>query len=550
MRTRLRLLRFSLRSPRRLPFQLILSVALLILGAPGCSRRQAAADLVIINGIESGTLDPALATSIEELRVVMSLFEGLTRTDPVTGGPIPGLAERWDISDDRKTYTFHLRTNAHWSTGQAITADDVAYSWKRVLSPETGADYAGQFFYIRNAEAFFNGKLKDPDKLGFRAVDPFTFRVELNNPTAFFLDLCAFQTLAVVPRWLIEKHGDAWLRQRPLPSSGAYELLEWRLNDKIRLKKNPRYWDAAQTGCDVVDLLPVSSPNTALNLYETGQADIIWDKDVIPNELLDQLRRRPDCHHFNYVGTYFIRLNVTRKPFDDPRVRQALALCVDKKRIVDRITKGSEPIASHLVPDGTANYEGAPGLGYDPARGRELLAAAGYPGGKNFPSFQYLFDGAVKIHVQIAVELQEMWRRELGIAMELQQMEKKVYLDAQTHLTYDLSRSSWIGDYNDPNTFLDLFLSNNGNNRTGWKNERYDRLMGEANAQTDLQKRAALLREAETLLVRDEVPIIPLYFYAGYNFYHAPGISGIYPNLLDLHPVNAIRKAAGATPRP
>jgi oligopeptide transport system substrate-binding protein len=508
----------------------------------GCAPAERKADLVAINGIEPGTLDPALATSIEELRVVMSLFEGLTRNDPVTSQPIPGLADHWDISADGRIYTFHLRTNAFFSTGEQIGADDFVYSWRRVLSPATGSEYAGQLFYIKNAEAFVNGKIKDINQIGFRALDRFTFQVELNNPTAFFLDLCAFQTLAVVPRKAIEQHGDAWLRANPVPCSGPYRLETWRLNDKIRLEKNRHYWDAANTHCDVIDLLPVSTPNTSLNLYETGAADIIWDKDVVPNELLTALRQRPDCHHFNYLGTYFFRFNVTRPPFNDPRVRRALALAVDKKRLVEKITKGDETVAAHFVPDGTARYQPAHGLGYDPALARKLLAEAGYPDGKNFPVFQYLFDGAVKLHGQIAVELQQMWRKELGIQMELRQMEKKVYLAAQSALDYQLSRSSWIGDYNDPNTFLDLFISNNGNNRTGWTNFPYDALMREANGQPDLVTRTELLKKAETILVRDEVPIVPLYFYVGYNFYHPDRIAGIYPNILDLHPLNAITK--------
>ena len=295
------------------------------------------------------------------------LFEGLTRYDPVTARPIPGLAEKWEISTDGRVYTFHLRDKLFWSPGQPITAGDVVYSWRRALDPQTAAEYAGQLYYLTNAEAYNNGSLKDPALVGVHALDSRTVRVELNNPTAFFLDLCAFQTLAVVPRQVIAQYGGQWLRASPLPTSGPYLLDAWRLNDKIRLRKNPCYWDAANTRTEVIDFLSVSAPNTALNLYETGQADVIWDLTSIPNELVDELKKRPDYHAFPYLGTYFFRFNTTQKPFNDPRVRRALALVIDKPRLVAKFLHAGETAADHLVPDGAANYKPVAGLGYDPA---------------------------------------------------------------------------------------------------------------------------------------------------------------------------------------
>ena len=190
----------------------------------GCVRHEPPADLTIINGAEPESLDPAIITGQPELRAVQGLFEGLTRLDPKTARPIPGLAERWEISPDGLVYLFHLRTNLVWSTGEPIRSDDLVNSWIRALNPATGSDYAGQLFYLKNAEDFNAGKIKDPARVGVHAVDPFTVRVELNHPTAFFLDLCAFPTLYVVPRQTIESHGDRWLMVRPLPSSGPYEL--------------------------------------------------------------------------------------------------------------------------------------------------------------------------------------------------------------------------------------------------------------------------------------------------------------------------------------
>jgi oligopeptide transport system substrate-binding protein len=512
----------------------------------GCVRREAPADLTIINNVEPESLDPAIITGQADGRVVLGLFAGLTRLDPKTARPVPDLAERWEISPDGNTYTFHLRTNLVWSTGEPIRADDVVYSWRRVLDPATACDYAGQLFYLKNGENFNAGKIKDPSLVGVQAVDPFTVRVELEHPTAFFLDLCAFQTLLVVPRQTIDKYGDHWLLARPLPSSGPYELVEWRLNDKIRLKKNLRYWDATNTQSEIIDLLPVGSPNAALNLYLHGQVDIVWDKDLVPTDLLDVLLQRPDFHTFNYLGTYFIRFNVTKKPFNDPRVRRALALAIDRERIVKKITRAGEPPAFHLVPDGTANYLPPEGTTYNPEQARKLLAEAGYPGGKNFPRFEYMFNaaagGSAKIHENVAVELQQMWHDELGVSMDMRQLEWKVYLSAQSHLDYELTRSSWIGDYNDPQTFLGMFTSDDGNNRTGWKNPEYDALIKAANNEPDLQKRAKIFQQAETLLVRDEATIVPLFFYVGINYFDTNRIQGIYQNILDVHPLQAIRK--------
>ena len=514
--------------------------------ASGCSRHEPPADLTIINGIEPESLDPAIITAQADMRVVSTMFEGLTRLEPVQAQAVPGLAANWDISPDGKIYTFHLRTNLLWSTGEPITAADVVYSWLRELDPKTASDYAGQLYYFKNAEEFNTGKITNAALVGVSAPDPLTVRVELNHPTSFFLDICAMPLTCVVPRQAIEKYGDHWLRAEPLPVSGAYELVAWRLNDKIRLKKNPLYWDAANTQSELVDLLPVGSPNTALNLYERGQADIVWDKELIPAELMDVLLRRPDFHSFTYLGTYFVRFNVTRKPFDDPRVRQALALAVDKERIVNKITRAGEITTAQLVPPGTKNYHPPAGLGHDPELARKLLAEAGYPGGKGFPQFEYLFNAAAggggKIHESIAIELQQMWHDELGIQMELRQVETQVFWGMQSRLDYQLSRASWIGDYNDANTFLGMFLTGDGNNETGWSNPRYDELVHAANEETDPARREKFFQQAETILVHDEVPVLPLYIYVGINYFDTNKISGIWQNILDDHPLRCIKK--------
>jgi oligopeptide transport system substrate-binding protein len=519
----------------------------LVLGA-GCQPAAPSADIVIINGGEPESLDPAIVTVQSDLRLVRGLFEGVVRLNARTAEPEPGLASSWTISPDGRIYTFHLRTNLLWSTGAPITAEDVVYSWRRVLDPRTAADYAGQLYFVRNGREFNTGRITNSAEVGVAAVDRYAVRVELVAPTPFFLALCTFPTLAIVPRQAIEQHGDRWILSQPLPVSGPYLLDRWRLQDRVRLRKNPNYWDAAATRTEVVDFLCMDSANTALNLYVSGKADILWDKTLVPSEVLDVLRSRPDCHQFSYLGTFFLRINVTRPPLTNALVRRALALAVDRQRIVERITRGGEQPARHFTPRGIPGYEPPDGLTFDPGAARTALAQAGFPGGRGFPPLQYLLTNP-RVEQQIAVELQAMWHEVLGVSIELRQNEMKVYQSAQTSLDYDVSRSSWIGDYNDPNTFLELFTSGNGNNRTGWKNARYDRLMAEANALLDRPRRAALLREAETLLVEQEIPIIPVYFYAGMNFFDGTRIDGVYTNLVDEHPIQAIGRREPAPGR-
>ena len=354
-----------------------LFLCLLLLGQAGCFQRHDRADFTVINGPDPEALDPAIITSQADGRIVSAMFEGLTRFNAVTAQAEPALAKRWEISDDGTVYTFHLRENLRWSTGEPITAADIVYSWQRAVNPLTASDYAGMLFYVKNAEAINSGKISDLTQLGAKSVDPQTVRVELTGPTPFFLELCAFWTLAVVPQKTIEQHGDQWCLSKPLPVSGSHTLDFWHVRDRVRLRKNEQYWDAANTKNNIVDFLPVDSPATAINLFEAGQADVIWDKSLVPTELLDALSTRPSFHKFDYLGSYFVRFNTTKKPLDDPRVRKAMALAIDKARIVEKYTKGGERLANHFVPPGTGNYTSPEGPSHDADLAKRLLAEAG-----------------------------------------------------------------------------------------------------------------------------------------------------------------------------
>ena len=519
----------------------VFTVFLALLGTglfSACERADSRAELVVLNGAEPETLDPAIITGQLEGRLAYALFEGLLSFDE-HAKPVPGVAERWELSADKKTYTFHLRHDAQWSDGTAVTAADFVYSWQRVLAPETASEYSSQLLYLKNAKPFNDGTLHDFSQVGVKAPDLSTLVVTLENPTPYFLDLCAFTTLLPVNRACLGKWGDAWAKPGHLIGNGAYQLADWRLNSRVRLTKNPRYWNRDAIRTKSIDALPISSPITALNFYLSGQADVILDKSNVPTSMLDVLKDRPDYHAAPFLGTVFLRFNVTRKPFNDPRVRQAFSLVIDKRRIVEKVTRAGEPPASSLVPPGTATYHSPPGLERDPARARELLAAAGYPGGKGFPLINYLFREGTQPQ-DMAVEIQSMLRKELGVQVSLRRQEWKAYLSTMSSIDYDFCGATWVGDYADPNTFLAMFLTNDGNNRTGWSDAEYDGWIADAAREADETKRNGIFQRAERRLVSEATPICPLYYYVGIQFFDPQKIRGMQSNLLDEHPLKSI----------
>jgi len=512
--------------------------AALVLLASACSQRPGGVDLILLNGAEPQALDPAIISGQLEGRLCSALFEGLTRRN-ASGEIVPGVAERWDLSADGLAYTFHLRRNARWSNGDPVTAHDFAASWRRVLEPATASVYAEILFFIRNAEAYQTGKLADFSQVGIHALDDFTLRVELASPAAYFPDVAAFVTYLPVHLPTIERHGDRWTRPGHMVSNGAYRLRAWKINDRVELEANAHYWNASAVRSRRIDALAVTKATTALNLYLTGQADVLLDKSLIPPLLAGEIQDHPDLHRFTFLATYFYRFNTTRKPFNDARVRRALTAAIDREAIVRRITRGGEPAATAFTPPGIPGYTPPAGTSHDPVLARRLLAEAGYPGGRGFPRASILYN-KTELNEQVAVEIQGMWRRELGIEVELHNQEWATYLKSLDNLQYDIARSSWVGDYNDPNTFLDCFVTARGNNRTGWSHPPYDALLAEANRTADPARRMALLQQAETLLVARENPIAPIYHNVGMMLFNKERITGLEGNVLDEHPFQEI----------
>jgi oligopeptide transport system substrate-binding protein len=521
------------------PLRLVTACCALALSACG-DRTTAPADLVFINGAEVGSLDPAQVSAQVDGRVVTSLFEGLMRYNS-QGRAEPGVSLEPSVSPDGLTYTFPFRDTARWSNGEPVTSRDFMLSWNRFLRPATAADYASIFYCIKNAEAYNTGKITDFNEVGVKAPDDRTLVVTLENPVPYFKDLIAFMAFCPIHVPTFEKLGATYFKPGQLVGNGPYQLKEWRLNDRIRLERNPTYWDAANVKMASVDVLPIDNPSTAVNLFLTGGSDLMMDKGLIPNALADELRKKPYFHHKPFLATWFIRFNAKRKPYDDPRVRKALTLVLDRDRIVNAVTRLGEVPAFTITPPGTGdNYQPPAGLRPDIAEAKRLLAAAGFPDGRGFPVLSFLYPSKFPSDRGIAVELQSMWQRHLGITVALTSEEYKTYLDSQKKVDYDVCRSSWVGDYNDPNTFLDMFLTTSGNNRTGWSSAAYDALISLAAAEADATKRYAILKQAETQLIETECVIAPVYHYVGVQFYQPEFLGGVEANLIDEHPLRCM----------
>jgi oligopeptide transport system substrate-binding protein len=565
----------------------------------GCSRSvEDPNTLIINNSTEVQTLDPGLEKGQPEYHLTLALFEGLTVYDPKDLSVKPGVAEKWEISDDGTVYIFHLR-DAKWSNGEPVTARDFEWSWKRVIEPELGSEYVEQISnYLKNAKAYFNGVSadgtlrgwkdtkpeqqvkdakslvelvqkrhgspirrlleteKDPavagslkqaleesakredivlDQVGVRAKDDKTLVVTLEAPTAYFLDLAAFFTYFPVHRRSVETNGKDWTRPGNLVGNGPFRLKEWKVKDYILLEKNPQYWDASNVADLKLKFLPIENATTAFNLYEKGR--IHWLTDV-PRDYIEELVKRPDYHTGPFLTTYFYGYNVTRGVTKEKKVRQALSRAIDRAKIVKYITRAGEFPAESLVPPGLPGYAPATAPAFDPAAARKLLAEAGYPEGKGFPKIEILYN-TLEAHKKIAAAIQEMWRLNLGIDVDLRNVEWKLYLDMQSRLEFDVIRRAWIADYNDPNTFIDMFSSANGNNNTGFSHAGYDQLVTAAGRERDPAKRMKMLHDAEAILM-DELPIVPIYFYVTKNMWK-PEVEGIYDNVRDTHPYNRIR---------
>jgi len=512
-------------------------LGLLLLALAGGGARLEPPDFAFTNPGEVASLDPAAVTGVPEMKVLRFLYEGLVVKDPLTLEPRPGVAESWEISPDGLVYTFHLRADARWANGEPVTAQDFAWSFERLLDPRTAAAYAYQLWYVKGAQAYTSA-LEGASfaSVGIRAPDARTLVLELAAPTPFFLDVLGGVPLMPVnranlerlqrlypERWRVE-----WTRPEHLVTNGPYRLALRRVNDRLRFVRNEAYWDARSVALGTIDCLAVEHLETALNLYLTGEVGWI---DNVPTAALDALRGRPDFRPAPYLAVGFYRFNTTRAPFDDRRVRRALALAVDREAIAARVLRAGERPCWGLIPPairGAAPQSFRHGTrAEDLAEARALLAEVGSP----LPPIEILF-ATQSTNKDVAEVIADGWRRELGVESHLLNQESRVALDSQKNLRYDVSRSSWIADHPDALGFLEIFVSGSENNRTGWKSARYDELIARARVARD-PERAQLLEEAEQLLL-EELPILPIWSFVTRNLVD-PELEGFAENALDEH---------------
>ncbi len=520
-----------------------LAFAFLGLALASCSPREREADiaaaqgiLLIGNGSEPKSLDPHLVTGVPENAIIQSLIEGLVTYHPTDDTLAePAMAQSWEHNDDFTVWTFNLRDDAKWTNGDPVVASDFVYSWQRILSPALGAEYAESLYVIENAMAFHQGEIEDFSQVGVKALDDHTLEVRLKGSTPHFLLMLKHYSFYPVNPRVVEEFGgmtdrqSGWSTLENYVGNGAFRLKEWATNDFLEVERNPDYWDAETVKLNGVRFFPIENVNTEATAFQGGRLHIT---NEVPADRIPSLQQsNSDALMIEpYLGTYFYRVNTTREPFDDPRVRRALALTIDRELLVERVTQGGQAPATGFVPSGITGYTVSKAVEYDPERARELLAQAGYPGGEGFPEAEILINTSEN-HRRIAEAIQAMWREKLGVEIGIFNQEWKVYLDSQSSLNYDISRSGWIADYVHPMTFLEIFTSGNGNNDTGWSNAQYDQLISQAQRATTEEARFAALNEAEAIMM-DELPVLPIYWYTRV-YMKDPRVENWNPKLLD-----------------
>lgn len=486
------------------------------------------------NSAEPKDLDPHIIQGMPEFNINLQLFEGLTSYEPKTGKVIPGVAEKWKISPDQLVWTFYLRKNAQWSNGEPVTAQDFVYSWTRTISPAQANEYAFLGYFIKNAEKYNKGELKDASQLGLKAVDAHTFEVTLEKPTPFLLKLAFYSTLFPVHKASVEKHGKNWTRPGNLVGNGAFVLSKWEVNQVITLNKNPKYWDEARVKLQEANYYPVENQITEERMFRSGQLDLTY---FVPAEKVAfWLKDKTGVFHSDPIlSIYHYKLNVTKPPFDDKRVRKAFALAIDRTSLVKHVTQGGEDVATAFTPPGTGGYQPKAYFPKDLsglAEAKKLLAEAGYGPKKPFPKVDILYNTG-EIHKKVAEAIQQMWRKNLGVDVTLSNQEWKVYLDTMAKKNFQVIRARWGADYDDPNTFMELHVSNNGLNNTGYSNPKVDKLIWQTQKMKDGPERMKLFAEAEDI-VMDEMPLIPL-FIEKKNYLMKTKVEGVYSNNLSFY---------------
>lgn len=471
--------------------------------------------LVRNNGSEVQSLDPHKIEGVPESNVSRDLFEGLLISD-VEGHPSPGVAEKWE-NKDFKVWTFHLRENAKWSDGTPVTAHDFVYSWQRLADPNTASPYASylQYGHIANIDDIIAGK-KPATDLGVKALDDQTFEVTLSEPVPYFYKLLVHPSVSPVPKSAVEKFGDKWTQPANIVTNGAYKLKNWVVNERIVLERNPQYWDNAKTVINQVTYLPISSEVTDVNRYRSGEIDMTYNN--MPIELFQKLKKEipNEVRVDPYLCTYYYEINNQKAPFNDVRVRTALKLALDRDIIVSKVkNQGDLPAYSYTPPytDGAKLVEPEWFKWSQQKRNEEakkLLAEAGFTADKPL-TFDLLYNTS-DLHKKLAIAVASIWKKNLGVNVNLENQEWKTFLDTRHQGTFDVARAGWCADYNEPTSFLNTMLSDSSNNTAHYKSPAFDKLIADTLKVADDTQRSELYANAEQQLDKDSA-IVPVYYY-------------------------------------
>ncbi|QIB27391.1 peptide ABC transporter substrate-binding protein [Caloranaerobacter azorensis] len=487
-------------------------------------------------GFEPPDLDPQTTTDTTSFFVINATLEGLVRLNP-DGSVGKGIAESWDVSDDGKVYTFKLR-DAKWSDGDPITAYDFEYAWKRALDPKTASSYAYQLYLIKNGEAFNTGEITDPNEVGVKALDEKTLKVELERPVPYFLSLTAFPTYVPAKKAAIEEWGDEYASDADkMVYSGPFMITRWDHEQKLILEKNPNYWDADSVKLQRIECDMITDSNTAINLYETGELDL----SGVPAEFLDNYKDSPEFGRMIEANVAYLQFNCKDKFFSNKKIRKAFSLAINREAYVNGVVANGSIPAYGFVPNGIPGKSGGEfrkqngDLFYDAGtKGQEAVDEAkrlleeglkevGATKEELAKHVSYLTDQA-DIARKFAQALQQMWKKNLGIEVPIDTISFKIRLQRMKQGDFTISFGGWSADYNDPMTFMDMWITNSGNNTAFWSNDKYDELIQKAVNSTG-DERMEYMLEAEKLLM-EEMPIAPTYFRAR-NFLQKTYVKGV-----------------------
>ena len=496
-------------------------VILLMLSSISCSKGKNENDGIIVNlSVEPKTIDPSLNAQIYGVIYISHVFEGLTVRDR-NNKIVPGVAEDWEISPDGKTYTFYLRTNSTWSDGKPVVAEDFVYSWQRQVDPKVASEYSYQHEPVKNAMAITRGEMP-VDSLGVKALDDHTLVVELEAPTAYFLEVAAFPTFAPLRKDIIEQYGDSWtLKPETYIGNGPYIMSERNIDENIIMVKNPNYWNADSIVAEKITFVFMQNGAAAVAGIKDGSLHMAYEP---PQQDIPTLLEEGLIQIKPLIATYYYPINVTNEYLKDPKVRKALSLAIDRNYIVENVTKGGQKPASGWVPyavndvDGDFRINGGDlydvskeGYSNNVEMAKQLLAEAGYPNGEGFPVIEFKTDPGN--HVGIFEAVQQMWKEHLNIDSTITQIDNALLGQTLLEKNFMIGRLYWSADYSDPMSMMSLFTSYNTQNNGGYSNQRYDELIGEAMSTDDNNIRMKAMHEAEKILIQEDMGAIPIYFF-------------------------------------